>query len=98
MPALGMDRVMGQPRGGAHVGPRQLPRPPDPGLVVVEHRRPPQRRLDRVLNGPQYLRALLHPPCERAQRDVRAHEIGQQVAHPCVGDELLLDEVDHKRA
>ena len=76
MPALGMNRVMGQACGARHMRPRQRACPPDAGFIAMEHWRAHKRRLDRLLDGLQRLRALPHPAHQRAQRTSVPSETG----------------------
>ncbi len=63
--ALGMDRVVGQPRRARHMRPGQPPAAPDARLVAVQHRRALERRFELFLDWLERLGALLHPLDER---------------------------------
>ncbi len=98
-PPGGMARVVRQLWGARHMRPLQprTVRPHDhdaqPRLVVVQHRRLAQRHLDLLLDPAQSLGPQPHQVDQRADRERRAEDVGHQLAHARIGDELLLDQI-----
>jgi L-asparaginase/Glu-tRNA(Gln) amidotransferase subunit D len=66
MAALGVDGIVGEATGAGHMRPGQLPTAPHAGLVVVQHSRALQHRLELRLHGLEHVGRALDPPHQRA--------------------------------
>jgi hypothetical protein len=66
-------------------------------LIAVQHADLLQRLLEAQLDRLQRLGCLLDPGYQRAQREQHPEQINQQGAHPGVGHQLLLDQIDGQR-
>ncbi len=97
VPALGVDGVMGEPARARHMRPRQRPGPPHARLVVMQHRRAHQCRLDMLLDRYEHVRRLLHPAHQGSPREPHPEQIGEQLLHATQRQMLLLDQVDRQR-
>ena len=97
----GVAGIVGQGRGARHMRPFQsrvlLAHHAQPRLVMVQHWRVAQRHLDLVFNALQPLGSLPHQIDQRANREGRAEEIGEELTHTRIRHELLLDQVGAQR-
>jgi hypothetical protein len=97
-----MARVVGQLWRTRHVRPLQpcalRSRHAEPRLVVVQYGCLAQPRLDLVFDAAQPLGSYPHQMDQRAHRERRAEDIGEELPDPRIRHELLLHQVRAQRA
>ncbi len=99
--ALGVDGVVRQPaRAGPTPTCAQASRPPrrTPVSSLCSTGTWRSAALSRASTWVQHDRALLDPGDQRPQRQRRPEQVGEQLAHPSIGHELLLDQIHREGA
>ena len=97
LPALGRGRRSASAARAGHMRPGQPPAPAHAGLVVVQHRRLRQRRLDALPPPAPAPPRLPHPRHQRAPSQRHPEQVREQLLHPAQWDQLLLQQIDRQR-
>ncbi len=101
-PARRMTGVVGQVLGAGDMRPLQpcsaWPRHAQARLVMMERGGLAQGRLDLFLDALQPTGAQAHQIDQRAHREGGTEDVGQDLTHPRIRHELLLDEIGRHRS